>query len=473
MLLDLSIRELHDGFVQKKFTVTDVVSECFATIDRLQGELNAFITVQDRQAVLADARARDAEFSASSPLLFGIPFILKDSYVTRDARTTAASRVLGDFQSPYNATVVQKLLDEGAILLGKMNMDAWGHGATNENSDFKPVHNPWDKERVAGGSSGGCGAAVAARMAAFAIGEDTGGSIRNPAAWCGISGMKVSYGRVSRYGCIAYASSFDTVGPMAKTAEDCALVLSAIAGQDPYDATSSPQPVADYFEEIGRYSVKGMKIGIPKELFGQGLDSEIREALFAARDTFATMGATIVDVSMSLLDYGIPVYYLIGPSETSSNLARYDGVRYGNDRSLFTEETMRRIMIGTHALSTGYYDQYYRKAQRVRTMFIAEYQKMLSQCDVVLMPITPTHATKIGELISDPLQNLLVDVYTVSQNPVGIPSLAVPCGFSKTNLPIGMQLVGKAFSEGLLFALGAAYQKQTDWHARKAPGIES
>ena len=473
MLLDLNIRELHEGFVKKEFTVFDVVSECFATIERLQGELNAFVTVRDRQDVLAQAREADERMGASSSLLFGIPFILKDSYVTRDARTTAASRVLGDFMSPYNATAVQKLLDQGAILLGKMNMDAWGHGATNENSDFGPVHNPWDKTRVSGGSSGGCGTAIAARMAAFAIGEDTGGSIRNPAAWCGISGMKVSYGRVSRYGCIAYASSFDTVGPMAKTAEDCAAVLSVIAGQDQKDATSSPHSVPDYCGQIKTRTMQGVRIGIPKELFGQGLDPEIRDAIFSARDTFAGMGATIVDVSMSLLDYGIPVYYLIGPSETSSNLARYDGVRYGNDRALFTEETMRRIMIGTHALSTGYYDQYYRKAQRVRTMFIAEYQRMLSLCDVVLMPVTPTHATKIGDLISDPLQNLLVDVYTVSQNPVGIPSLAIPCGFSRTNLPIGMQLVGKAFSEDLLFALGAAYQQKTDWHTRKAPGIES
>ncbi len=472
MLLDLSIPELHDGFIRKEFTVADVVSECFATIERLQGTLNAFITVQDKEAVLATARERDADISASSPLLFGIPFVLKDSYVARDVRTTAASHVLGDFASPYNATVLQKLLDQGAILLGKMNMDAWGHGATNENSDFGPVRNPWDETRVSGGSSGGCGAAVAARMAAFAIGEDTGGSIRNPAAWCGISGMKVSYGRVSRYGCIAYASSFDTVGPMAKTAEDCAVVLSAIAGQDPNDATSSPQPVPDYLERLKARDLAGVRIGIPKELFGPGLDPEIRGAIFSARDEFAALGATIVDVSMSLLDYGIPVYYLIGPSETSSNLARYDGVRYGNDRSLFTEESMRRIMIGTHALSTGYYDQYYRKAQRVRTMFIAEYKKMLSQCDAVLMPVTPTHATKIGELVSDPLQNLLVDVYTVSQNPVGVPSLAIPCGFSKEHLPIGMQLVGNMFSEDLLLLLGAAYQRATQWHASKAPMIQ-
>lgn len=473
MLLDLSIQELHDGFVHKKFTVTDVVSESLATIERLQGRLNVFITIRDQQTLLALAGEADKAMSASSPLLFGVPFILKDSYVTRDARTTAASHVLGDFVSPYNATAVQKLLDQGAILIGKMNMDAWGHGATNENSDFGSVHNPWDGTRVAGGSSGGCAAAVAARMAAFAIGEDTGGSIRNPAAWCGISGLKVSYGRVSRYGCIAYASSFDTVGPMAKTAEDCAAVLGIIAGNDPKDATSSLEPVPDYMANLGLPDMKKIRIGIPQELFGQGLDQEIRETLFSARDLFASMGASIVNVSMSLLDYGIPVYYLIGPSETSSNLARYDGVRYGNDRSGFTEETMRRIMIGTHALSTGYYDQYYRKAQRVRTLFIAEYQKMLSVCDILLLPVTPTHATKLGELISDPLQNLLVDVYTVSQNPVGIPSLAIPCGFSKTNLPIGMQLVGRAFSEDMLLALGTAYQSKTDWHKRKAPGIES
>ncbi|KKU47098.1 MAG: Glutamyl-tRNA(Gln) amidotransferase subunit A [Parcubacteria group bacterium GW2011_GWF2_46_8] len=463
MLLDLSIRELHEGFVQKKFSIVDVVSECYATVEKFQGKLNAFISIVDRGTALKEARAKDISFSESSPLLYGIPFVLKDSYVSCAVRTTCASRVLGDFTSPYNATVLQKLLDKGAVLIGKMNMDAWGHGATSENTDFGSVHNPWNLDRVAGGSSGGCGAAIA----------DTGGSIRNPAAWCSISGMKVSYGRVSRYGCIAYASSFDTVGPMAKTAEDCAVVLQSIAGNDPYDATSSPHSVPDYISTLTSKSIKGVRIGVPKELFGEGLGKEIRDAVLKTRDVFVNMGVEIKEVSMSLLDYGIPVYYLIGLSETSSNLARYDGVRYGNGRPYFSDETMRRIMIGTHALSTGYYDQYYRKAQRVRTMFIREYEKMLSECDVVLMPVTPTHATKIGELISDPLQNLLVDVYTVSQNPVGIPSLAIPCGFSSDGLPIGMQLVGKIFTEDLLFTLGHTYQQQTQWHTLKAPLLRS
>ncbi len=466
MLLDKTIQELHKGLVNKEFSVFDIVKECYDHIEQSQRKLNAFITVVDKDAALKQAMEKDKAISSSS-LLYGIPFVLKDTYVSRGIRTTCASRVLGDFISPYNATVLQKLLDAGAILIGKMNMDAWGHGATSENTDFGPVRNPWDATRVAGGSSGGCAVAIAARMAVFAIGEDTGGSIRNPAAWCNITGLKVTYGRVSRYGCIAYASSFDTVGPMAKTAEDCAVILGVIAGKDPYDATSSSNDVPDYVNIMQTKKVKNVVIGISKEFYGDGLDSDIRQAIFDAQKVFKDMGVIIKDISMPLFDYGIPVYYLIGPSETSSNLARYDGVRYGNRRDYFTEETTRRIMMGTHALSTGYYDEYYRKAQKARTLFIKEYEKMLSVCDVVLMPVTPTHATKIGEFANDPLKNLLVDVYTVSQNPVGVPSLALPCGFSQSKLPIGMQIVGKMFSEDLLFALGHQYQSRTNWHTQK------
>lgn len=466
MLLDKTIEQLSAGLQRKEFSSEELVGECYATIEKLNPKLNAFITIIDKKEALAQAREKDNERTSDKGPLFGIPFVLKDSYITRGIRTTAASNVLGDYTPQYNATVYQKLIDAGAILLGKMNMDAWGHGGSTENTDFGPARNPWDTSRVAGGSGGGPAVAVATHMAAFAISEDTGGSIRNPAAWCGITGLKVTYGRVSRYGCIAYASSFDTVGPTAKTAEDCAYVLEAIAGVDSYDATSSSREAPAYSKHLQK-DIKGLVIGMPKEFYSEGLDKEIKQAIGEARKEFERLGVKIKEISMPLFDYGLSIYYLIGPSETSSNLGRYDGVRFGNNRTHFTEETMRRIMVGTYALSAGYYDAYYRSAQKGRTLFIREYEKALSQCDVLLMPVTPTPATKIGELISAPLKNLLADVYTTSQNPVGVPALALPCGFTKSNLPIGMQLVGKMFSEELLLTLGYRYQQVTDWHTKK------
>jgi len=469
MLLDKTISELAAGLRKKEFSSVDIVTECYDAIEKHGKELNAFITVIDNTTALTYAQKKDNERTENTSPLHGIPFVLKDAYITQRIRTTSASNVLKNYIPQYNATVYQKLLDAGAILIGKMNMDAWGHGGSTENTDFGPAKNPWDTTRVAGGSSGGPAISIAARMSAFAIGEDTGGSIRNPAAWCNITGLKVTYGRVSRYGTIAYASSFDTVGPMARTAEDCALILELVAGQDPYDATSSPHKVPKYTQKLTG-NIEGIKVGIPKEFFGQGLDSEIKKSIDIAAKKFESMGAKLIELSMPMFDYGLPVYYLIGPSETSSNLARYDGIRYGQGRNQFTPETMRRIMIGTYALSAGYYDAYYKKAQQARTLFIKEYEKALSSCDVLLMPVNPTPPTKIGELMSDPLANLLADVYTTSQNPVGVPSLALPCGFTTTNLPIGMQLVGKMFSEDLLLNIGYAYQQETDWHKRK-PGI--
>lgn len=467
MLLDQSIRELSEGLDNGKFTSVDLIEECYGNIEKLQPKLNAFITVIDKKITLQEANRKDAERTENKSHLYGIPFVLKDAYISENIKTTSASNVLGDFIPPYNSTVYQKLLNAGAILIGKMNMDAWGHGGSSENTDFGPVKNPWDTTRVAGGSSGGSAVAVATRMAAFSIGEDTGGSIRNPSAWCNTTGLKVTYGRVSRYGCIAYASSFDTVGPMAKTAEDCAIILEAIAGKDPYDATSSTHEVPHYYDFLKSVINKKITIGLPKEFYGEGLNIEIKRAIIEASKVFEKLGMKVKEISMPLFDYGIPVYYLIGPSETSSNLARYDGVRYGNDRSFFTEETMRRIMIGTYALSAGYYDAYYKKAQKARTLFIKEYKKALTECDTLLIPVTPTPPTKLGELINNPLENFLADIYTTSQNPVGVPSLALPCGFTKNNLPIGMQLVGNMFSEDILLTLGHQYQRLTEWHKRK------
>ncbi|PJE66503.1 Asp-tRNA(Asn)/Glu-tRNA(Gln) amidotransferase subunit GatA [Candidatus Shapirobacteria bacterium CG10_big_fil_rev_8_21_14_0_10_36_6] len=371
-----------------------------------------------------------------------------------------------NFIPPYSATIYKKLLDAGAILIGKMNMDAWGHGGSSENTDFGSVKNPWDTTRVAGGSGGGPAVAVATRMCVFAVGEDTGGSIRNPAGWTNTTGLKVTYGRVSRYGAIAYASSFDTVGPVAKTVEDCAIILETIAGVDKFDATSSPNPVPQYSKLLNK-NLSEITIGIPKEFYGDGLDLEIKEKVLQVAADLKKSGAKIKEISMPLFDLCLPVYYLIAPSETSSNLARYDGIRYGNNRDNFTDETIRRILIGTYALSAGYYDAYYKKAQQVRTLFIEEYQKALSQCDILLQPIMPNNPPKFGQLLSDPLQNLLADIYTVSQNPVGVPSLAIPCGFTKSGLPIGAQIIGKMFSEELLLSIGHEYQKLTDFHTKK------
>lgn len=466
MLLDKSIKELAEGLKKKEFSSVNLVNECYINIEKLDSKINAFITTVDKERALKEAQEKDNHRTANVSPLYAIPYVLKDVYVTKGLRTTAASNVLKNYIPQYDATVYKKLTNAGAILLGKTNQDAWGHGGSTENTDFGSAHNPWDLARVAGGSSGGAAAAIVARMAVFAIGEDTGGSIRNPAAWCNISGLKVTYGRVSRYGAIAYASSFDTVGPMAKTAEDCALVLEEIAGKDPFDATSSPEVVSVYSSGLSG-AVKGLSIGIPKEFYTEGLDPQIKKSIQEAVKEFEKLGISIKEISMPMFDFGIPVYYIIGPSETSSNLARFDGIRFGEVRENFTPETKRRIMIGTYALSAGYYDAYYKQAQKARTLFIKEYQKALAECDVLLMPVNPTPPPKIGELISDPIKNYLADIYTTSQNPVGVPSLAIPCGFTENNLPIGMQLVGKMFSESLLLQVGNAYQQVTQWHKQK------
>lgn len=467
MLLDLSIPELAIGLKEKKFTSVNLIEEAYKQIDAWNNQLNALVTVIAKDEAIKQAVAKDNARTGNEGLLYGLPFVIKDSYATAGVRTTAASKVLETFIPPYSATVYRKLIDAGAILVGKGNMDSWGHGATSENSAFGPVKNPWDLTRVSGGSTGGCAAAVSTRMCAFAIGEDTGGSIRNPSAWCNTTGLKVTYGRVSRYGCIAYASSFDTVGPMGKSVIDCAAVLEVVAGKDPYDATSSPHEVSPYLNML---KPEKLTIGIPKEVLNDSVDPEIKQALDQVASIFSNSGMEIKHISMPTLDYGISTYYVIAPSETSSNLARYDGVRYGTGRENFSEENMRRIMIGTYALSTGYYDAYYRKAQKARTLFIEEYKRAFTQCDIILMPVTPYHATKLGEVINDPMQNMLTDAFTITHNPVGIPSLAMQAGFSSTGLPIGVQICAPMFEEARLFAAGHTYQQKTDWH-KKAPKI--
>lgn len=466
MLVDLPIRELAAQLRSKEMSVTDLIRECYGNIRKSDAQIHAVITLVEESVALERAKKIENTTNSFSSPLAGIPFVMKDAYVTRGIRTTAASKILDTYIPAYSATVYKKLVEAGAILVGKMNMDAWGHGASTENTDYGACKNPWDLTRSAGGSGGGPAAAIAARFCSFGIGEDTGGSIRNPAAWNNISAMKVTYGRVSRYGAIAYASSLDTVGPSAKTVEDCAVVLETIAGVDPYDATSSPRPVPSYTKELSE-SIKGKKIAFPVEFYGDALDPEIKAAIGKARDMFVSLGAHVTDVSLPMLESGVPVYYILAPSETSSNLGRYDGVRYGAGRELFTKETKRRIMTGTYALSSGYYDAYYKKAQKVRSLFIDEYKKLLSEYDAILSPVTPMMPSKFGELLDDPMKNMMADLYTVTVNIVGLPSLAIPCGFSSQGLPMGMQLVGGMLSEHTLFHLGAAYQNATDWHTKR------
>ncbi len=465
----LTIKEAREGLKKKKFSSVELTKACLDRIKNLNKEINAFITVCGEEALeqarKSDELASQGETLEAKPLL-GIPFSMKDVYSTQGIRTTAGSKVLEDYVPPYSSTVYQKLIEGGAILLGKTNCDAWGHGASTENSDFGPTKNPWNTEYVPGGSSGGEAAAHASDMAIFGIGEDTGGSIRLPASFCSTVGLKVTYGRVSRYGALAYASSLDTMGPMGKTVSDCAQVLEIIAGNDPKDATSSSGKVPNYIATLEK-NAKGLRIGIPKEFFGKGLNVEVKNSIDQALKVFEQMGIEIVNISVPSTEYGIATYYIIAPSETSSNLARYDGIRFGNDRGVFGAEAKRRIMLGTYALSSGYYDQYYLKAQKVRTLIEKEFEKAFEKCDVILSPVSPTPPFEIGEKVDDPLQMYLVDVYTVLINLAGIPSLALPCGFSKNGLPIGMQILGPQFSEGLLFRVGHTYEQATQWHKMK------
>ncbi len=460
MLLDKSLSELLSGYRDKSLDPADVIDEAYDQIDKHSTKLNTLITVRDKQEVLKQLKSLDPSLP-----LYGLPYVLKDSYATSELRTTAASKILDNFHPTYDATIHTKLKAAGALLVGKGNMDAWGHGASTENSDYGMGKNPWDPTRVVGGSSGGPAAAVALRMCAFAIGEDTGGSIRNPAAWNNISGLRVTYGRVSRYGCIAYASSMDTVGPFGKTAADLATVLSVIAGPDKYEGNTAYEPVPDYSHEL-LHTPQKLKIGLAPEMFGPGLDPEIAANTKEFADKLKELGHELVDISLPIAEMSDAAYYILAPSETSSNLGRYDGIRYGNARELFTQETMRRIMVGTFELSSGYYDAYYRKALKIRTLLIQTFQKAFDTCDVILLPENPIMPPKLGDLISDPLANMLADLYNTPVSLIGAPALVIPSGFHTNGLPIGVQLVGKKFAESLLLSLGHQYQLATDWHTR-------
>jgi len=460
MLLELSIDELAARLRKKEITIEQLVSESIDASLQENEKLNCYISLRNKKDVLKEARQKDLEFSVDKPKLYGIPFSVKDSYVTKELPTTSGSAVLQNYHSPYTATVVKKLQAAGAILIGKNSQDSWGHGGSSENTDFAVVKNPNNLKHIAGGSSGGSAAAVAAHLVSFSIGEDTGGSIRNPASMCGVSGLKVTYGRVSRYGTIAYASSLDTVGPIANSAADLALVLETIAGADPKDSSSSQRPVDTYTKTLTQ-QISGKKIGLPKQFFGDNYNPEVRASVLAAVEKLRSLGLETVELDMPVLDYAIPIYYMIAASETSSNLARYDGIRFGTGRDKFLPESTRRIMLGTYALSAGYADELYKNGQRARTLLINSYEKAFKNCDVMITPTSPSLAQKFGELLTNPIENMLADLFTVTCNLVGIPSIAIPVGRSKDNLSIGMQIMGKKFAESSILNIAHIYQTTT------------
>ena len=447
-------------------------------------KIRSYVTLTDdlalEQARRADERIRKDE---NVTPLTGIPFAAKDCISTRGVRTTCSSKILEQYVPQYNATVINKLADAGAVLMGKNNMDEFGMGSSCENSAFFNTHNPWDLDRVPGGSSGGSAAAMSASLCSFSLGEDTGGSVRMPAGFCNVMGIKPTYGRVSRYGLIALVSSFDSIGPMTRDAYDCATVLEAIAGHDPHDSTTYNSPVPHYTEHINK-SVKGMKLGIPKEYFVAGMEAGVESALQESIRQFEKLGMEIHEVSLPHTKYGLPVYYLLLFAEASANLARMDGTRFGLSVSEgakdvidiylqtrhegFGDEVKRRIMLGAYALSAGYYDAYYLKAQKVRTLLRRDFESAFASVDVLLAPTCPTTAFKLGEKTSDPLEMYLSDIYVVATNPAGVPALALPTGFSK-DMPVGMQLIGKHLDEQTLFQVAHAYQQVTDWHKKLPP----
>ncbi|HEY4053350.1 MAG TPA: Asp-tRNA(Asn)/Glu-tRNA(Gln) amidotransferase subunit GatA [Terriglobales bacterium] len=473
-LTGLTIDAARSAVAEGKTSALALAEAFYAKIESDDPNIGAYLTLSKERALEKAAEIdRLAKANDKLPPLAGVPVGIKDVMVTKSVRTTAGSKILGNYIPPYDCTAVARLEAAGAVVLGKLNCDEFAMGSSNENSAFKPVHNPRDLSRVPGGSSGGSAATVAADMAVATLGSDTGGSIRQPASFCGVVGLKPTYGRVSRYGLIAFASSLDHIGPLTKTVKDAAIMLRTIAGRDPMDSTSAELPVPDYVTEIDT-PVKGMKIGVAKEYFGEGLDPETRSAIEDAIQRFAGMGCEIVDVSLPHTSYAIPAYYLVATAEASSNLARFDGVRYGfrakGGRSLsdmyrrtrddgFGTEVKRRIMLGTYALSAGYYDAYYLKAQRVRTLLTRDFEEAFKKVDVIVGPTCPTPAFKLGEKVDDPLAMYLADIYTVTANLAGIPGISIPVGESKEKLPIGMQIFGKHFDEATILRAAHAYEK--------------
>jgi aspartyl-tRNA(Asn)/glutamyl-tRNA(Gln) amidotransferase subunit A len=472
-LYKLTVKEAAELLDKGEITSVELTKSCLARISEKEPEINAFITVtKDYALKKADQSDEIRQKEGKRSVLEGIPYSLKDAYVTKDVQTTAGSDILKGYIPPYSATVHKKLEEKGGILIGKTNCDPFGFGSSTEHSAYGVTKNPHDVTRVPGGSSGGSGAAVSYGGGIYSIGEDTGGSIRCPASFCGVVGLKPTYGLVSRYGAIAYASSFDTVGPMTKTVKDNALILSEIAGNDPKDATSTNQEIPDYTSFLDN-DLKGKTIGIPKEYFGEGLDDQVKEVVEGAIEKYKEMGCKIKEITIPNTKYAIAIYYIIGLSEASSNLARFDGMRYGQIKNgndwleimektrgvHFSDEAKRRIMVGSYTLSAGYSDQYYKKAQKVRAQLKKDFLKWFDQVDVILTPTMPVLPFKIGENEDDPLKMWLLDAFTVSINPIGLPGLSVPAGKSKENLPVGMQIISPHYSEGLLYNFGYQYEK--------------
>ncbi|MGE0581273.1 MAG: Asp-tRNA(Asn)/Glu-tRNA(Gln) amidotransferase subunit GatA [Steroidobacteraceae bacterium] len=476
---------LADGLARREFSSVELTRHLLGRLEAAQPQLNAMISITGEAALAAAARADGALASGKAGPLSGLPIVHKDIFCTEGVRTSCGSRMLDNFVSPYDATVVAKLKAAGTVMLGKTNMDEFAMGSSNETSWYGPVRNPWNTAMVPGGSSGGSAAAVAARLVPAATATDTGGSIRQPAALSGVTGLKPTYGRVSRYGMIAFASSLDQAGVIASSAEDCALLLGAMAGFDPRDSTSVDAPVPDYVAALTT-SAKGLRIGVVKEFFDKGLDTQNEARLRAAFAVFEQLGATLVDVSLPNVGLSVPTYYVVAPAECSSNLARFDGVRFGhrceNPRDLldlykrsrgegFGAEVKRRIMTGTYVLSTGYYDAYYLQAQRVRQLISADFASAFERVDVLAGPTSPTPAFALGAKVADPVTMYLNDIYTIGANLAGVPALSVPCGFVG-DLPVGLQLIGPHFSEARLLAAAHAFQQETDWHTR-VPGAWS
>ena len=483
-MYNLTIAELAQGLRSRDFSSLELTQ---VFLDRIlqHKELNAFITITEESALQSAKDADTRLTKGDAPLLTGIPLAHKDIFCTEGIKTSCGSKMLDNFVAPYNATVVDKLNDAGIVMLGKLNMDEFAMGSSNETSYYGAVKNPWDKSAIPGGSSGGSASAVAARLIPCATGTDTGGSIRQPAAHCGITGLKPTYGRVSRYGMIAYASSLDQGGPMTRNAEDAAILLQAMAGFDEKDSTSVDYPVPDYRAGLNN-TLEGVKIGLPKEFFGEGLNDEVAKTLEAAINEYKKMGAEIKEISIPNLKYAIPAYYVIAPAECSANLSRFDGVRFGyrcenpvdltdlytrSRGEAFGKEVKRRILMGTYALSAGYYDAYYLKAQKIRRLISDDFKNAFAQVDVIMGPVTPTPAFAIGEKIDNPVEMYLSDIYTIAINLAGIPAMSVPAGFVQGK-PVGLQIIGNYFSEDRLLNIAHRFQQVTDWHQSSPHGFE-
>ena len=477
-----TIKGLHQQLVNKERTAVEITTEALERINDLEPKLKAFLSVTTDYA-LEQAKKADSKIAAGEEIgiLEGIPIGIKDNMCTQGIKTTCASQILANFIPPYESTVTQKLQDAGAVMVGKTNLDEFAMGSSTENSGFQVTANPWDLSRVPGGSSGGSAAAVAAGECVVALGSDTGGSIRQPAALCGVIGLKPTYGLVSRFGLVAYASSLDQIGPFARNVEDAAILLNAIAGYDRRDSTSLNIDIPDYTQYLQPELKKGLKVGIISETFGEGLDSIVAETVKNAIAKLEELGAEVKEISCPRFRYGLPAYYIIAPSEASANLARYDAVKYGIRKEAdnlvdmygttraagFGTEVKRRIMLGTYALSAGYYDAYYLKAQKVRTLIKQDFEQAFEQVDVLICPTTPTTAFKAGEKTSDPLSMYLSDLMTIPVNLAGLPGMSLPCGFDQSGLPIGMQLIGNVLREDILFHVAHAYEQATEWHKKQ------